>query len=78
MAKVDEAPEDRFKETVKVHQITECPECGNEFEAVFDTGAYDVEMVDDEISDEVTCMNAECGHTWEAEYTGWTHRTDAG
>jgi hypothetical protein len=75
MARVDQAPEDRHTETVKVSQIINCEECDIEFEAIFDTGAFDIEMVDEEISADVECPN---GHRFHAEYTGWTHHTDAG
>lgn len=78
MAAVDEEPEDRHQHTIKLVQIDTCPKCGEDDEVEFDTGEYDMEMVDDDeaLHKEVTC--ASCGQPYESSYTGWTHHTDAG
>lgn len=77
MARVDKERDERHQETITLSHLVQCEECATEFEAFFDTGEYDIEMVDDdELTTTVVCPSCMC--EWEQEYEGWSHRTDAG
>jgi hypothetical protein len=56
-------------------QIIECPECGTEFE-----GSWHDESIDEEQRDEAPVQVQECpaGHSFSAEYTGWSWLSEAG
>lgn len=81
MARVDKTPEERFQ-PLQVEQIITCDEddggCGTDFDWVFTApdGATDIEELDAEFAEDVTCPN--CGRKWHQQYEGWTAHTDAG
>jgi hypothetical protein len=56
-------------------QIIGCPACGIEFEAVWLSESDTIQDMDEAPVARQTCPD---GHTFEAEYPGWTSFTEAG
>lgn len=78
MARVDEAPEDRDKLSLRLSQIWECPACGTEQDVDFvaPEGVYDAEDLTDPPEAEHSCEY--CSEFFVIEYSGWTVHQDAG
>jgi C4-type Zn-finger protein len=53
----------------------DCPKCEATFEGVWHDDSMDMEQVVDIAPIQAVCPK--CGHTWEAEYPGWTAFTEA-
>jgi hypothetical protein len=55
--------------------LVECPECGEDVE-----GIWEDDSMDEEQRDEAPVATQECpaGHSFEAQYPGWSWLTEAG
>lgn len=77
MARVDEDPEERDQEPLRLSQIVECAMCETmqEVEFVAPEGVYDLEELTEAPETTHTCVS--CGYEAEVTYSGWTVHEEA-
>lgn len=77
MARIDQAPEDRDSELLRINVFLDCPECDLTFDHTFppQEGVYENEDLIAPPEDDVTCPG--CGHEWHAEAEVWFSHDDA-
>lgn len=77
MARVDEAPEERDQQLLRLSQLEECPTCRTlqqvEFEA--QPGVYELEELVE--APETTAECEHCHTEWDVTYSGWTTNEEA-
>jgi ferredoxin-like protein FixX len=77
MARVDEDPEDRDQEPLRLSQLVDCAMCKTtqEVEFVAPEGVYEAEDLTEAPETTHTCVN--CGYEAEVTYAGWTNTQEA-
>lgn len=77
MARIDENPEDRDQEPLRLDQMEECPSCEVLQDVVFQApaGVFELEDLTEAPEALVTCVS--CQYVWKALYSGWTIHEEA-
>jgi uncharacterized protein (UPF0212 family) len=78
VARIDELPDERDREPLRLVNIVTCPLCDTDFDQEFVAadGIFEREDLVDSPESDARCPA--CGHRWHVVWGGWSAHEDAG